>query len=72
MLSGWPAPSHEAVPAHLFSQHVRQLQAESGEAGRREWEMLQMAAPLADHPRTNGTTKNGTNADSNALAERCE
>ena len=72
VLSGWTAPSHEAVPAHLFAQHVRQLHADAGEACRREWEALQMVAPPADEPRTNGATKHGPGPATDVLAQRCE
>ena len=68
VLSGWTAPAHEAVPAHLFGQHVHQLRADAADGCRREWETLQMAAPPADGPRTNGTTKNAADAHT----EKCE
>ncbi|XP_037087652.1 tyrosine-protein phosphatase 99A-like [Pollicipes pollicipes] len=67
VLSGWGAPAHEAVPSHLFSQHVRQQHADADDGFRREWEMLQMAAPLADDARTSGAVqKNGQTAASDA------
>ena len=72
VLSGWAAPSHEAVPAHLFGQHVHQLRADAADGCRREWETLQMTAPLADGPRTNGTTKSAVGVGSDAQAEKCE
>ncbi|XP_043208829.1 tyrosine-protein phosphatase 99A-like, partial [Amphibalanus amphitrite] len=70
VLSGWAAPSHEAVPAHLFGQHVHQLRAESADGYRREWETLQMAAPLTDGPRTNGTNKSAAGAGPDAHSDK--
>ena len=53
---GWPAPSHEAVPARLFSQHVQQLHQDGGAGLLRDWQSLQ-TAPLAEETRTNGAAQ---------------
>ncbi|KAF0303072.1 Tyrosine-protein phosphatase 99A [Amphibalanus amphitrite] len=49
---GWPAPSHEAVPARLFAQHVHQLHADGGAGLLRDWQTLQTAQTLTDETQT--------------------